>query len=192
MKKIIFVFLSILSVFNYANAKDFFLNITDQIVENEFRLSYGVSVTDVNKDNKYDFVVTGFGFKNLALSYKDGKLINIVNENIFSDEFRRTIGVAACDIDKDGYEEIYFLNTDTYSGTKKYSDRLIDLNGNKFLDMFEIEKNKEDLNLTAGRSVACVDRKGNGAYGLYVSNYGGPTRFYEIEDKKIKDKSIFI
>ena len=53
MKKIILIFLSVLSIFNYANAKDFFLNITDQIVENEFRLSYGVSVTDVNKDNKY-------------------------------------------------------------------------------------------------------------------------------------------
>ena len=35
-------------------------------------LQYGVSVTDVNKDNKFDFVVTGFGFKNLALTYKDG------------------------------------------------------------------------------------------------------------------------
>jgi hypothetical protein len=49
MKKIIFVFLSILSIINHANAKDFFLNITDQIAENEFRLSYGVSVTDVNQ-----------------------------------------------------------------------------------------------------------------------------------------------
>ena len=56
MKKIIFIFLSILSVFNYANAKDFFLNITDQIAENEFRLSYGVSVTDVNKDNKLSLI----------------------------------------------------------------------------------------------------------------------------------------
>ena len=62
-------------------------------------------MTDVNKDGNFDFVVTGFGYFNLALSYKDGKLINIVNENIFSDEFRRTIGVAACDIDKDGYEK---------------------------------------------------------------------------------------
>ena len=61
MKKIIYAFLCILLAFNYANAKDFFLNITDQIAENEFRLSYGVSVTDVNQDNKYDFVVTGFG-----------------------------------------------------------------------------------------------------------------------------------
>ena len=169
---------------------DFFEDITSQIVENPKRLSYGVSVTDVNQDGNFDFIVTGFGYLNLALSYENGKLVNIVNQKKFSDEFRRTIGVAACDIDRDGYEEIYFLNTDTYSGTKKYSDRLIDLEGNKFLDMFEIEKNKEDLNLTAGRSVVCVDRKGNGEYGLYVSNYGGPTRFYEIEDKKIKDKSI--
>ena len=189
MKKIIFFFLSILSIFNYANAKDFFLNITDQIAENEFRLSYGVSVTDVNKDNKYDFVVTGFGFKNLALSYKDGKLINIVNEKIFTDEERRTIGVAACDIDQDGYEEIYFLNTDTYSGSKIYSDRLIDLNNNKFEDLFEKEINQSELNLTAGRSVVCVDRNGDGAYGIYVANYGGPTRFYELIRDRIKDQA---
>ena len=169
--------------------KDFFLDITNQIQENEFRLSYGVSVTDVNKDNKFDFVVTGFGFKNLALTYKDGKLINIINEDIFTDPSRRTIGVAACDIDKDGYEEIYFLNTDTYSGDKIYSDRLLDLNKDKFIDLFELEKNKADLNLTAGRSVVCVDREGNGQYGIYVANYGGPARFYETVNNKINDQA---
>ena len=185
-KKIII--LSILIIPNIVNA-DFFEDITYKIVDNSKRLSYGISVTDINKNGKYEFLVTGFGFANLALSYDNGKLINIANKNVYSDEFRKTIGVAACDVDRDGYEEIYFLNTDTYSGTKKYSDRLIDLVENKFVDMFEIEKNKEDLNLTAGRSVACVDREGNGKYGLYVSNYGGPTRFYEFEDGKIKDKA---
>ena len=182
------IILTILIIPNIVNA-DFFEDITDKIVDNPKRLSYGISVTDMDKDGKYEFIVTGFGYSNLALSYRDGNLINIADQDVFSDEFRKSIGVAACDVDKDGYEEIYFLNTDTYSGTKKYSDRLIDLEGNKFLDMFEIDANKEDLNLTAGRSVACVDRKGNGEYGLYVSNYGGPTRFYEIEDKIIKDKS---
>ena len=182
------IILTILIIPNIVNA-DFFEDITDKILDNPKRLSYGISVTDMNKDGKYEFIVTGFGYSNLALSYRDGNLINIADQDVFSDEFRKSIGVAACDVDKDGYEEIYFLNTDTYSGTKKYSDRLIDLEGNKFLDMFEIDANKEDLNLTAGRSVACVDRKGNGEYGLYVSNYGGPTRFYEIEDKIIKDKS---
>ena len=185
-KKIIILFILIIP--NIVNA-DFFEDITDKILDNPKRLSYGISVTDMNKDGKYEFIVTGFGYSNLALSYRDGNLINIADQDVFSDEFRKSIGVAACDVDKDGYEEIYFLNTDTYSGTKKYSDRLIDLGGNKFLDMFEIDANKEDLNLTAGRSVVCVDRKGNGEYGLYVSNYGGPTRFYEIEDKIIKDKS---
>jgi hypothetical protein len=167
----------------------FFEDITVKIVDNPKRLSYGVSVTDMDKNGKYEFIVTGFGYPNLALSYDNGKLINIANQKVFTDNLRKTIGVAACDVDKDGYEEIYFLNTDTYSGKKKYSDRLIDLEENKFLDLFEIEKNNKDLNLTAGRSVVCVDRKGNGEYGLYVSNYGGPTRFYEIEDGKIRDKA---
>jgi len=186
LKKIILS--SILIIPNIVNA-DFFENISNKIVNNPKRLSYGISVADIDQNEKYEFIVTGFGYPNLALSYDKGKLINVNSQKIFSDEFRKTIGVAACDVDRDGYEEIYFLNTDTYSGTKKYSDRLIDLEGKKFLDMFEIEKNKEELNLTAGRSVACVDREGNGEYGLYVSNYGGPTRFYEIEDNKIKDKS---
>ncbi len=186
LKKIII--LLILIIPNIVNA-DFFEDMSSKIVDNPKRLSYGISVSDIDQNGKYEFIVTGFGYPNLALSYNNGKLINVASQKIFSDEFRKTIGVAACDVDRDGYEEIYFLNTDTYSGTKKYSDRLIDLEGNKFLDIFEIEKNKEELNLTAGRSVACVDRKGNGEYGLYVSNYGGPTRFYEIEGKKIKDKS---
>ena len=174
---------------NSVQSKDFFLDITNQIQNNEFRLSYGVSVTDVNKDNKFDFVVAGFGFKNLALAYKNGQLVNIIDDDIFTDSSRRTIGVAACDIDKDGYEEIYFLNTDTYSGDKIYSDRLIDLN-DEFVDLFEIEKNKTELNLTAGRSVVCVDRRGNGQYGIYVANYGGPTRFYEYFNNKIKDLAV--
>jgi len=53
---------------------DFFKDITSLIDNNDFRLSYGVSVTDINQDNKYEFVVTGFGFSNLALSYKMGNL----------------------------------------------------------------------------------------------------------------------
>ena len=187
LKKIIILFFLLTP--NSLNA-DFFEDITNQIVDNPKRLSYGVSVTDVNKDGNFDFIVTGFGYLNLALSYDKGKLINIVNQKKFSDEFRRTIGVAACDIDKDGYEEIYFLNTDTYSGTKKYSDRLIDLEKDNYIDLFEIEKNQRDLNLTAGRSVVCVDRKGDGNYGVYVANYGGPTRFYEYADEKIVDKSV--
>ena len=132
LKKIVVLFLLLTPNDLYA---DFFEDITNQIVDNPKRLSYGVSVTDVNQDGNFYFVVTGFGYLNLALSFQDGKLKSLNQQKIFSDTLKKTIGVAACDIDKDGYEEIYFLNTDTYSGTKKYSDRLIDLEkNNNYID----------------------------------------------------------
>ncbi len=183
--KLFLVFIFFVSI-NPSKA-DFFKDITSLIENNDFRLSYGVSVTDVNQDDKYEFIVTGFGFSNLALSYKNGKLININKNEIFDDAKRKTIGVAACDIDQDGFEEIYFLNTDTYSGEKKYSDRLIDSSSDGFIDLFEKDINKKNLNLTAGRSVVCVDRNGVGKYGIYVANYGGPTRFYEQSSGQILD-----
>ena len=74
---------------------DFFKDITSLIKNNDFRLSYGVSVTDVNQDDKYEFVVTGFGFSNLALSYQKGKLININKDEIFDDVNRKTIGAVS-------------------------------------------------------------------------------------------------
>ena len=188
MKKLIYITLFVFFT-NLVRANEFFEDITYQILDNPPRLSYGISVTDINQDDDYEFIVTGFGFNNLALKYRKGVLLNKVDQKIFLDKDRRTIGVAACDIDQDGFEEIYFLNTDTYSGEKKYSDRLLDINDNKFVDLFELEINQENLNLTAGRSVVCVDRNGDGAYGIYVANYGGPTRFYEKEGQKIVDKA---
>ena len=157
---------------------DFFHNISNLIENNVDRLSYGVSVTDINNDGKFEFVVTGFGTDNLALGFEDGIIKNLVKNNNFNDTDRSTIGVAACDIDQDGYEEVYFLNTDTYSGEKQYSDRLLDIKHNQIIDLFSLDKNMKELNYTAGRSVACVDREGNGKYGIYIANYGGPTRFY--------------
>ena len=38
----------------------------------------------------------------------------------------------------------------------------MDIKDDNYFDLFELEKNKANLNLTAGRSVVCVDRKGDG------------------------------
>jgi len=167
---------------------EFFKDISGSIKNNQKRLSYGVSVTDFNKDGKFDFIVTGFRFPNLILSYKNGYLENINTNILFADQSRSTIGVAACDIDNDGFEELYFLNTDTYSGQKQFSDRLLD-NDKNIIDLFQLDKNLSSLNLTAGRSVVCVDRNGDGKYGIYVANYGGPTRFYELKKGSIVDQA---
>ena len=167
---------------------EFFQDISASIKNNQKRLSYGVSVTDFNKDGKFEFIVTGFRFPNLILSHKDGFLENINTNNLFADQARSSIGVAACDIDNDGFEELYFLNTDTYSGQKQFSDRLLD-NNKDITDLFQLDKNIRSLNLTAGRSVVCVDRNGDGKYGIYVANYGGPTRFYELIKGTIVDQA---
>ena len=150
---------------NLAANAQFFQNITEKIENNVPRLSYGVAVTDFNNDGKMEFIVTGFRYPNLALSYENGSYTNINSSELFADENRSSIGVVACDVDQDGFEEIYFLNTDTYSGTKKYSDRLIDA-GKTIYDIFSFKENQSNLNLTAGRSVACVDRRGKGNYGI--------------------------
>ena len=167
---------------------EFFQDISGSIKNNQKRLSYGISVTDFNKDGKFEFIVTGFKFPNLILSHKNGYLENINTNDLFADQTRSTIGVAACDIDNDGFEELYFLNTDTYSGQKQFSDRLLD-NNKDIIDLFQLDKNLRSLNLTAGRSVVCVDRNGDGKYGIYVANYGGPTRFYELKNGSIVDQA---
>lgn len=92
---------------NFVKADEFFQDITYQVLDNHPRLSYGVSVNDVNKDGKFEFIVTGFGFNNLALSYKKEILFNIIDQDIFLNQNRKTIGVASCDIDQDSIEEIY-------------------------------------------------------------------------------------
>ena len=181
-----YILISILILTSKMAMSDFFKNITNLIENNTDRLSYGVSVADINNDNNFEFIVAGFRYPNLALGFRDGVLKNLINKSIFSDEKRSTIGVASCDIDQDGIEETYFLNTDTYSGEKKYSDRLLNFN-KEITDLFELPKNQKNLNLTAGRSVVCVDRKGDGKYGFYVANYGGPTRFYELNNDLIRD-----
>ena len=82
MDKIFFIL--ILLINNMAKA-EFFSNISDIIENNTNRLSYGVSVTDFDKDGSYEFIVTGYGYSNLALSYKNGKLINTIQHPLFID-----------------------------------------------------------------------------------------------------------
>jgi hypothetical protein len=168
---------------------DFFIDQSDRIAENSPRLSYGISVADLDNDGSHEFIVTGFGYPNLALSYKNGTLLNREIDKLFADKNRKTIGVAACDVDGDGFEEVYFLNTDSYSGDKVLADRLLDFQSID-MDLFEIQENRPVANLTAGRSVACVDRKGDGRYAIYVSNYGGPSRLYEVKQNIVTDIAI--
>ena len=184
----VFLFLAILFFQSNCIAGGFFENKSDLIENNFPRLSYGVAVTDFNDDENFEFVITGFKYPNLLLGFKNGSYKNLMSDEEFASYSRSTIGVAACDIDGDGFEELYFLNTDAYSGEKRHSDSLLDKT-TSITDLFKLEKNSKNSNLTAGRSVACIDRNGDGKYGVYVSNYGGPSRLYELQNELLIDVS---
>ena len=80
MNKLLTLLLILISYINLVKADDFFQDITYQVLDNQPRLSYGVSVSDANNDGKFEFIVTGFGFNNLALGYKKGILFNTIDQ----------------------------------------------------------------------------------------------------------------
>lgn len=159
-----------------------FMDRTGQIAHNPLQLHYGIAVTDIDDDGDFEFFVTGYGgCPNKALKWDGGSLIDIATPEL-ADIDRQAIGVAAADIDDDGREELYILNADTFMGRKRMADRLFDHADGAWVDLFTLRVNIPALNLTSGRSVACVDRFGNGRYGFFVANYGGPLRLYELDD----------
>ena len=82
-------------------------------------------------------------------------------------------GVAACDIDGDGKEEIYFLNTNqAYAGRAAYGDKIFKWRDGRYVDLYSDPVNTNlPAKSFAGRSVACVDRKGTGRYSIAVATY---------------------
>uniref|UniRef100_A0A668TBE4 EGF-like calcium-binding domain-containing protein n=1 Tax=Oreochromis aureus TaxID=47969 RepID=A0A668TBE4_OREAU len=164
---------------------------------NPTQLNYGVAVTDVDGDGDLEIFVAGYNGPNLVLKYdkQRKRLVNIAVDNRSSpfyalrDRQGNAIGVTACDIDGDGREEIYVLNTNNaFSGRATYSDKLFKFRNGRFEDLLsdDINEHRDVANPMAGRSVACVDRKGTGRYSIYIANYAsgnvGPHALIEMDE----------
>ncbi|GAQ78408.1 hypothetical protein KFL_000120540 [Klebsormidium nitens] len=164
-----------------ATRRGFFADVSNLIEENPSKLHYGVAAVNFDGDGQDELFVCGFGgAENQLLKWRDGKLVNVARGTPLADPERQAIGVAAGDFDGDGQEEVYVLNTDTFGGRKKLTDRLFsrDASG-EVTDLFSIPRNMDEANMVAGRSVAAVDRKGSGKYGFFVANYGGIMKLFE-------------
>jgi hypothetical protein len=173
-----------------------FVNKSSLLRNNPSQLNYGIAVADLDGDaatvplraadggpgalaSPFEIVVAGFGAPNLVLKWDGAGFVDIADETL-ADAGMNAIGVAAADINGDGREELYILNTDTFAGAKRFGDRLFLFRGRRWVDLFALEENRRALNLTAGRSVACIDRDGRGIYSFIVANYGGPLRLYAL------------
>jgi hypothetical protein len=164
-----------------------FVQHTDLLTTNPVQKNYGIAVTDIDADGTFEFVVAGYGAANQAFKWDatTGNFKDVALEKpALQDTSGMAIGVAACDVDGDGFEELYILNTDSYSGQTTTSDKLVDRD-----DSGVYEDILAGANHVAGRSCACVDRSGTGRYGVFVANYGGPMRLYEMPEggREIKD-----
>lgn len=150
------------------------------IAHNPPGLHYGVAVTDLDGDGRFEFVVAGFGGPNRVLRWAGNQLRDSSVPDL-ADISRQAVGLAAADIDGDGREELYILNTDTFTGPKQAADRLFDVQPDgRWEDLFSRPENRNSRNLTAGRSVAAIDRRGVGRYGFFVTSHGRAMRMYEL------------
>ena len=73
------------------------------------------------------------------LKWDGGRYRNVAPPDL-ADAERQAIGVAAGDIDGDGHEELYILNTDTFAGQKRFADRLLDCADGEWTDLFSLEQ----------------------------------------------------
>jgi len=153
----------------------------DLIFNNIDRLSYGVAICDIDGDGEFEFVVTGYGYHNLALKWNGRGLLDAADA-VLADQHGQAIGVAAGDIDGDGIEEIYVLNSDTLAGPKQQFDRLFALHGGQRVDLFAQPETQPLANRSAGRSVSVIDRFGFGRYAFFVANYAAVMRLYELDN----------
>jgi len=141
---------------------------------------YGAAVT-AGPDGARVFVA-GFGAANRVLRWDDGRVVDTAC-GVLADEGRHAIGVAAADLDADGREEVYVHNVASFGGTSNEADLLLDPTGEgTWRDLFADPLNRGRENYRVGRSVAAIDRLGTGRYGMYVTGYGSPGRFYEVGD----------
>uniref|UniRef100_A0A8C5WGA9 Cartilage acidic protein 1 n=1 Tax=Leptobrachium leishanense TaxID=445787 RepID=A0A8C5WGA9_9ANUR len=200
---VLVLFFSIILCCGGAQRSDpMFEAVTDTVLppdyeNNPTQVNYGVAVTDVDNDGDFEIVVAGHNGPNLVLKYikHTGRLVNIAVDERSSPYYQlrdrqgNAIGVTACDIDGDGREEIYFLNTNNaFSGMATYSDKLFKFRNGRWENILNDEVNlrRDVTNWFAGRSVACIDRKGSGRYSIYVANYAsgmlGPHALIEMDE----------
>jgi len=159
-----------------------FTDASHVLADNPPRLNYGVCVADLDGDGESELFVCGFGFQNQLLKWNGNQLVDIAKGTLLQDPETKSIGVAAGDFDGDGREELYVLNTDTFLGRKKVTDRLFTFQDGKWLDLFSVPRNMDESNMCAGRSVCAVDRKGIGTYSFFVANYGGMMKMFEMTE----------
>lgn len=141
----------------------------------------GTAIFDFDRDGDLDFYVTAEGNKpnRLYRNSGDGKFIDVATEAGVTAVDRHSTGVVACDLDNDGYQDLYvgsWGDPDDRLGFRSPSDtqgnRDILFHNNRdgtFTDITQSAFGK-NINVRAATTIACGDVDQNGWLDLYVGN----------------------
>jgi len=153
-----------------------FINASHLLQRNPRCNYHGITITDVDRDGCFEIVVAGWGSPNRVLKWDGQTLVDLESEAI-ADGQRQTLGLIAGDLNGDGWEELYCLNSD------RDADQLLSWQGQRWVDLFQ----QTSLRPTGGRSAVCVDRLGQGDYGFFIADSTGSIHFYELRGDRLED-----
>jgi FG-GAP-like repeat len=144
----------------------------------------GAVMVNLDETEEEEIFISGVGSSNLMLK-RVGE--NFVPMNIpqLSDSQGLTFSVTPCDLDQDGRDEILLLNRSNQTQVSS-KPRIVKYSSGVWKDLLEQEDPIADL-IAAGYSATCVDRKGDGKYGLAITPENGKLAYLELVDSKVVD-----
>lgn len=165
-----------------------FTNIApDALGKNAFTINRypGVAIFDYDRDGDMDFYVTqeeggpNFLFRNEG----DLDFSEVSEESGAAAVISNSTGVAACDFDNDGYQDLYvgahgrkgdgldYRSADESDGLREaISDRLFLNKGDGTFEDVTLSAFGDSVNIRSAMSVACADVDGDGWLDIYVAN----------------------
>ena len=173
-----------------------FDNVAQDVLGSDFMIwndRPGVAVFDYDRDGDHDvFITSDVGHANFLYNNSgDGTLVDVAAAAGVAATSTNSSGVVACDINNDGYQDIYVgalgvigddLDFRSATGTddqarelrQAVTDRLfLNSQDGSFEDITETAFG-EQTNFRSASTIACADVDSDGWLDLYVSNLGDP------------------
>lgn len=141
----------------------------------------GIAIFDYDRDGDMDFYVSnGYGYANLLYQNAgDGTFVDVADLAGVDVLDRNSTGVVACDLNNDGYQDLYvgaqgsIIDTLDYRSeveSNQNADTLFINNADGTFTNVTSSAFGESINMRAAMSVACSDVDGDGWLDLFVGN----------------------
>lgn len=144
----------------------------------------GAVLVNLDDDQDLEVFIAGHGSSNLFLKLVNNELVPI-NIPELIDSKGLAFAITACDLDHDGRDELLVINRPNKTNDESNS-RLYKYSNGKWSDLIAMNDSIA-IKINHGYSAACIDRKGNGDYGLVVVNENGKIVYLEMINSKISD-----